>query len=138
MWLCFGYSLFFGLSSAIILYMGAEPIGFLGVGDARTVLSLKILAVSLPFLCFATIVLMGLIESVPIDLEEAAYLDGCNIFQIYFRIIMPTAKSSFATVAIYSFQWSYNDLFNQSYFLRYPNEKTNTLLQNESNILLCP
>ncbi len=131
MWLCLGYSLFFGLSSAIILYMGAEPIGFLGVGEARTVLSLKILAVSLPFLCFATIVLMGLIESVPIDLEEAAYLDGCNIFQIYFRIIMPTAKSSFATVAIFSFLWSYNDLFTQSYFLRYPNEKTITLLLNE-------
>lgn len=81
--------------------------------------------------CFATIVLMGFIESVPIDLEEAAYLDGCNIFQIYFRIIMPTAKSSFATVAIFSFLWSYNDLFTQSYFLRYPNEKTITLLLNE-------
>ncbi len=55
MWLCLGYSLFFGLSSAIILYMGAEPIGFLGVGDARTVLSLKILAVSLPFLSLSSV-----------------------------------------------------------------------------------
>lgn len=96
---------------------------------------LSLLAVILPQiagnLCFATIVLMGFIQSVPIDLEESAYLDGCNVFQVYFHIVMPAAKSSFATVAIFSFLWSYNDLFTQSFFLRYPNEKTITLLLNE-------
>ena len=96
---------------------------------------LSLLAVILPQiagnLCFATIVLMGFIESVPIDLEESAYLDGCNVFQVYFHIIIPAAKSSFATVAIFSFLWSYNDLFTQSFFLRYPKEKTITLLLNE-------
>lgn len=96
---------------------------------------LSLLAVILPQiagnLCFATIVLMGFIQSVPIDLEESAYLDGCNVFQIYFHIIIPAAKSSFATVAIFAFLWSYNDLFTQSFFLRYPKEKTITLLLNE-------
>ena len=82
-------------------------------------------------LAFAIIVLMGFIRSVPIELEEAAYLDGCNVFQIYFRIIIPVAKPSFATVAIFSFLWSYNDLFTQTFFLRYPKEKTITLLINE-------
>lgn len=96
---------------------------------------LSLLAVILPQiagnLCFATIVLMGFIQSVPIDLEESAYLDGCSVFQVYFHIVMPAAKSSFATVAIFSFLWSYNDLFTQSFFLRYPKEKTITLLLNE-------
>lgn len=96
---------------------------------------LSILATILPQiagnLCFAIIVLMGFIQSVPIDLEESAYLDGCNVFQVYFHIIIPAAKSSFATVAIFSFLWSYNDLFTQSFFLRYPKEKTITLLLNE-------
>ena len=82
-------------------------------------------------LAFAIIVLMGFIRSVPIDLEEAAYLDGCNVFQIYFRIILLVARPSFATVAIFSFLWSYNDLFTQTFFLRYPKEKTITLLINE-------
>ncbi len=82
-------------------------------------------------LAFAIVVLMGFIRSVPIDLEEAAYLDGCNVFQIYFKIIIPVAKPSFATVAIFSFLWSYNDLFTQTFFLRYPKEKTITLLINE-------
>ena len=96
---------------------------------------LSLLAVILPQiagnLCFAIIVLMGFIQSVPIDLEESAYLDGCNVFQIYFHIIIPAAKSSFATVAIFAFLWSYNDLFTQSFFLRYPQERAITGLLNE-------
>ena len=96
---------------------------------------ISLLAVILPQiagnLCFAIIVLMGFIESVPIELEESAYVDGCNVFQVYFHIIIPAAKSSFATVAIFSFLWSYNDLFTQNFFLRVPREKTITLLLNE-------
>ena len=96
---------------------------------------LSLLATMLPQiagnLSFACIVLMGFIRSVPIDLEEAAYLDGCNVFRIYTRIIIPVARPSFATVAIFTFLWSYNDLFTQMFFLRYPKEKTITLLINE-------
>lgn len=98
---------------------------------------LSLLAVILPQiagnLCFSMMVLMGFIRSVPIALEESAYIDGCNVFQVYFHIIMPAAKSSFATVAIFSFLWSYNDLFTQNFFLRFPREKTITLLLNEIN-----
>lgn len=97
----------------------------------------SILSVILPQiagnLSFAIIVLMGFIRSVPIDIEESAYLDGCNVFGIFFKIILPIAKPSFATVAIFSFLWSYNDLFTQMFLLRYPNEKTITLLLNEIN-----
>ena len=53
------------------------------------------------------------------------------MFQIYFKIIMPVAKPSFATVAIFTFLWSYNDLFTQMFFLRLPKERTITLLLNE-------
>lgn len=102
-------------------------------GTTNTWLSL--LATALPQiagnLSFAIVVLMGFIRSLPVDMEEAAYLDGCNVFQIYFKIIMPVARPSFATVAIFSFLWSYNDLFTQMFFLRLPKEKTITLLLNE-------
>lgn len=69
-------------------------------------------------LSFAIIVLSGYIRSLPIELEEAAYMEGCNAFQIFTKIVMPLTKPSFATVAIFSFLWSYNDLFNQTFFLR--------------------
>lgn len=48
MWRCLGYGIFFGLAAAAILYLLAEPIGFLWIGDARTVQSLRISAISMP------------------------------------------------------------------------------------------
>lgn len=96
---------------------------------------LSVLSVILPQiagnLSFSIIVLMGFIRSIPIELEESAYLDGCTAVNIYFKIIMPVARPSFATVAIFSFLWSYNDLFTQMFFLRFPEERTITLLLNE-------
>lgn len=53
--LCLSYSLFFGAASALILYLSAERIGFLWVGDARTVLSLRIMSLSLPFISLSSV-----------------------------------------------------------------------------------
>lgn len=69
-------------------------------------------------LSFAIVVLAAYIRSLPIDLEEAAYLEGCTPIQIFFKVIVPITKPSFATVAIFSFLWSYNDLFTQMFMLR--------------------
>lgn len=82
-------------------------------------------------LAFAIVVLTGFIRGLPIDLEEAAYLEGCNVFQIFFKVIVPLTKPSFATVAIFSFLWSYNDLFTQMFFLRRPEMRAITRLLNE-------
>ena len=105
--------------------------GIAGTGNRWLSLIATILPQIAGNLCFAIVILMGFIQSVPVELEESAYLDGCNVFQIFFRIIVPTAKSSFATVAIFAFLWSYNDLFTQSFFLRYPQERAITGLLNE-------
>ena len=69
-------------------------------------------------LSFAILVLSGYSRSLPIELEEAAYLEGCSAMQIFSKIVVPLTKPSFATVAIFTFLWSYNDLFMQSFFLR--------------------
>lgn len=79
---------------------------------------------------FAIIVLSSYIKGMPIELEEAAYMEGCNIFQIYFRVIMPLCKPSFVTVGIFSFLWSYNDLFTQMFFLRTKDNWAITILLN--------
>lgn len=64
-------------------------------------------------LSFATIVMTGFMQSIPIEMEEAAYMEGANVFQVFGKIIVPLCRSSLATVAIFSFLWSYNDLFVQ-------------------------
>ncbi len=96
---------------------------------------LSLLACALPQiagnLSFAIIVLSGYIRSLPIELEEAAYLEGCSSFQIFGKIVVPLAKPSFATVAIFTFLWSYNDLFMQSFFLRIQTQWAITRLLKE-------
>lgn len=52
---CIGYSLFFGIAAMLMLYFVAEPVAFLWIGDARTVLSLKIISFSLPFLSLSSV-----------------------------------------------------------------------------------
>ena len=82
-------------------------------------------------LSFAIVVLAGYIKGLPIELEEAAFMEGCNVFQIFFKVIVPLTKPSFATIAIFSFLWSYNDLFTQMFFLRRPEMWAITRLLNQ-------
>jgi raffinose/stachyose/melibiose transport system permease protein len=69
-------------------------------------------------LSFATIVLIGFLKSIPIEMEEAAYMEGANVFQVFLKIIIPLSKASISTVAIFSFLWSYNDLFVQKIMIK--------------------
>lgn len=69
-------------------------------------------------LSFATIVMTGFMQSIPLEMEEAAYMEGANVFQVFTRIIVPLCRPSLATVAIFSFLWSYNDLFVQKIMIR--------------------
>ena len=54
---CACYALFFGLCAGTLVYFLAEPVGFLWIGDARTVRSLRITSISLP--CIALSAVMG-------------------------------------------------------------------------------
>lgn len=69
-------------------------------------------------LSFAIIVMMGFLRGLPIEMEEAAYMEGAGVAQVFTRIIVPLSKASLSTVAIFSFLWSYNDLFTQIILIR--------------------
>ncbi|MFV0504473.1 MAG: carbohydrate ABC transporter permease [Lachnospirales bacterium] len=69
-------------------------------------------------LSFAIIVLMGYMKTLPLELEENAFLEGCSVMKIYSKIIVPLSIPTIASVAIFTFLWSYNDLFLQMIILR--------------------
>ena len=48
-------------------------------------------------------------RTIPRELDEAAVMDGCNEFQILFKIIIPVIKPILITVALLSFMWGMND-----------------------------
>lgn len=51
----------------------------------------------------------GFVKSIPISLEEAATLDGCNIFQVFWKIVFPMLKPTTVTVIILDVIWIWND-----------------------------
>ncbi len=69
-------------------------------------------------LSFATIVMMGFLRGLPLEMEEAAYMEGAGVSKVFARIIVPLSRPSMATVAIFCFLWSYNDLFTQLIMIR--------------------
>jgi raffinose/stachyose/melibiose transport system permease protein len=66
----------------------------------------------------------GFIKSVPRSLEEAAEIDGCNKFQVFWRIVFPTLKPITVTVAILNVIWIWNDYLLPSLVLRSPELRT--------------
>lgn len=67
-------------------------------------------------LASCVLMLSAFFRSLPMELEEAACIDGCSIYQSYFRIIVPVVKPAFATQIVLLFMASWNE-FPLSYIL---------------------
>lgn len=51
----------------------------------------------------------GFVKSIPLEIEEAAMIDGCNPVQTYFKIVLPVLKPTCISVAILQAMWIWND-----------------------------
>ena len=52
---------------------------------------------------------VGFVKSIPLEIEEAAMIDGCNPLQTYFQVVFPILKPTCITVAILQAMWVWND-----------------------------
>ncbi len=93
----------------------------IGVIDTIWALLIPYVAFSLPQGLF---LMTGFIESIPMELEEAAVMDGCGIYRIVFQIVTPLLKPSIATVAIMTFLNNWNEFIMASTYLSSPTWKT--------------
>ncbi|MBR3811622.1 MAG: carbohydrate ABC transporter permease [Agathobacter sp.] len=57
----------------------------------------------------AVFMFTGFMKSIPLEIEEAAMIDGCNPLQIFFMIVMPMLKPTLVSVAILEAMWVWND-----------------------------
>jgi multiple sugar transport system permease protein len=62
--------------------------------------------------------------TIPIELDEAARIDGASRFQVFTRIMLPLITPALATVTIFTFLWRWNDLFHAKIFLNTPTNYT--------------
>ncbi len=93
----------------------------LGLTDTIWALLIPYVAFSLPQGLF---LMTSFLESIPVELEEAAVMDGCGIYRIIFQIITPMLKSSIATVAIMTFLNNWNEFMMASTYLSSQKWKT--------------
>ncbi len=68
-------------------------------------------------LSMAILVCIGFMNEIPRELDESACIDGCGVFGIFFRIIVPLMKPAVATVGIYTFLQCWNELMFANVFI---------------------
>ena len=100
-----------------------------GIGDTLSGVVLVYVALNLPFTIW---LLYGFIDQLPIELEEAAAIDGCGPFRVFYKIVLPLLKPGLAAAAIFTFRLAWNE-FILSFILT--NRVTRTLPASISNYI---
>jgi N-acetylglucosamine transport system permease protein len=87
-------------------------------------LGLLYVATSLPFTVF---MLTGFFQSLPVELEEAAIIDGASDFRVFFDVMLPLASPGLITAAIFNFIGIWNEYQLALVFLSDPDKSTLSL-----------
>lgn len=107
-----GRSIIFGLVLAILMVPGQSCL----LGQYQIIRDLGLLetpwGIVLPgfFSAFGIFLMRQSFMSVPVELEEAVRLDGCNPWQTFWRVMVPVVKPGLFAVMITTVLWSWNDL----------------------------
>jgi len=95
--------MFPAVASAIPLYL---ILNYLGLLNSRTGLVVCYASTSVPFSIFQ---LRAAFEAIPVDLEEAAMVDGATRFAAFIRVVLPAARPAIAVTALFAFMGAYNE-----------------------------
>ena len=87
---------------------------WLHLGNTYTGLVLVYSVTSIPFCVW---MLKGYFDTIPIEIEESAIMDGATPAMIFFRIILPLAKPAVAVTALFSFMTGWNEFILASIFM---------------------
>ena len=109
---------FFMLGLTIPIHVSIVPIY---VVLSRLGLRNTYLALIIPYSAFslamAILVCTGFMNEIPRELDESACIDGCSVWGIFFKIIVPLMKPAVATVGIYTFLQCWNELMFANVFV---------------------
>lgn len=96
---------------------------FSKVGLLDSLNSLRILyaAIGIPI---STFIIRGFMDSFPLEIEEAAYVDGCGFFGRFFKIVLPLTKTGLVTAATFQFITCWNEFVYANLLTSSPTKKT--------------
>jgi arabinogalactan oligomer/maltooligosaccharide transport system permease protein len=95
--------MFPAVASAVPLYLLLETLHLL---DSRTGLILVYASTAVPFAIFQ---MRGAFEAVPVDLEEAAMVDGATRAQAFWKVALPAVRPALAVTALFAFMSAWNE-----------------------------
>ncbi|WP_238652619.1 carbohydrate ABC transporter permease [Paenibacillus piscarius] len=98
-----------------------KVVNILGVNNSFTGLIISHLGLSIPMAVF---LFHGFIKSVPLEIEEAATVDGCNPISAFFRIVLPLLKPMLMTIIVLNALGIWNDYLLPSLILQAPGLRT--------------
>lgn len=93
----------------------------LGVNNSKVGLIMTYLGLGAPMSVF---LFHGFVKSIPLEIEEAATVDGCTGISVFFRIVLPMLKPMLMTVIILNTLWVWNDYLLPSLILQKPDMRT--------------
>lgn len=102
------------IPSQMVIIPIAQMFNNLGIAYNRFTPMIMFITCSLPF---STFLFTGFMGSVPISIEEAAYIDGSSLFRRYFGIVFPLLKPATISVIITQGIWIWNDYFFPMVFI---------------------
>jgi multiple sugar transport system permease protein len=76
---------------------------------------------------FGTFLLRQFFATIPVDLEDAARIDGCGSFRIFWRIVLPLSRPALTTLALFTFMAYWNDLLGPVIYLSSIDKATLTI-----------
>ena len=76
----------------------------------------------------ATFMFCGFMRTIPLEIEEAAMIDGCNPLQTYFKVVFPLLRPTMVSVAILEAMWIWNDYLLPTLILDINKYKTISML----------
>lgn len=87
----------------------------MGMLNSRWAIIIPYIAAGMPLAVFT---ISNFMRSIPRELEEAAFIDGCGVFRSFAQIIMPSLKPIMATVSIFCFMNNWNEFIMASTYLQ--------------------
>ncbi|AZK46316.1 MULTISPECIES: carbohydrate ABC transporter permease [Paenibacillus] len=96
-------------------------VNVLGVNNSMAGLILTYLGLGAPMSLF---LFHGFVKSIPLEIEEAATVDGCTPITVFFRIVLPMLRPMLMTVIVLNCLWVWNDYLLPSLILQRPEMRT--------------
>ena len=105
-----GYSLVITVTSVVLILLCCSMTGwYLTRVNNKLSKFMNLLIVFSMVVPFQMVMFTGFMKSVPMEIEEAAMIDGCNPIQIFFKVVFPILKPTMISTAILETMWVWND-----------------------------